>query len=246
MRGFMDVPRSEGPFPVIILAHGWVDPALYKTTAYSSRYAAALAEAGYIAIHPDLRGYAASPDAPNLLGIGDAIDVLNLAALVRDQAGIAGPLLKADAQQIGLWGHSMGGAVVLRVLIADPLIKAALLYAPINADETINLQHFTGEDGRGNTPPSIPPDALIKLSPASEIEKITAPLSIHHGEDDLVVPIVWSRNLCERLEQLNKSMECFFYPKQPHTFKNSGDTLFIQRMTEFFDIYLKDISETKP
>lgn len=239
MHGFMDFPRGAGPFPVIIFAHGWVDRNLYTTIAYTSRYTGALASAGFIAIHPDLRGYAKSPDVPNLLGIGDAIDILNLIALVRSQAGVPGPLLRADPQNIGLWGHSMGGAVVLRALIADPDIKAAVLYASINADESVNLEHFTGEDGRGNVPPSIPPDAVAKLSPASAIEKIKTPLSIHHGKDDLVVPDIWSRNLCERLSQLNIPAECFFYPDQAHTFKNNGDSLFIQRVKDFFTQHLK-------
>ena len=239
MHGFMDIPHGEGPFPVIIFAHGWVERSIYSTIAYTSRYTASLADAGFIVIHPDLRGYAKSADAPNLLGIGDAIDVLNLIALVRSQAGVPGPLSKADKNNIGLWGHSMGGSVVLRAVIVDKDIKAAVLYASINAEEAVNLDHFTGEDGRGNIPPLIPSDALSALSPASLFNEIRTPLSIHHGEEDLVVPDIWSRNLCEQLESLKMPAECYFYTDQPHTFKNDADIVFIQRVEKFFTLHLK-------
>ncbi|HAF62775.1 MAG TPA: hypothetical protein DCK95_10690, partial [Anaerolineaceae bacterium] len=35
--GFMNVPVGEGPFPVVVLLHGYVDPAEYSTLAYSTR-----------------------------------------------------------------------------------------------------------------------------------------------------------------------------------------------------------------
>ena len=42
---------------------------------------------------------------------------------------------KADPENIRLWGHSMGGGIVMRVLVIDPQIKAGLLYAAVHADE---------------------------------------------------------------------------------------------------------------
>ena len=112
MFGFINIPKGEGPFPVIFMFHGHVDPKEYATLDYSVRYADALAEAGYIVLHPNLRGYAPSPPANNSLGIGDTVDALNLIALVRQQAGSDGLLKSADKERIGLWGHSMGGGIV--------------------------------------------------------------------------------------------------------------------------------------
>jgi dipeptidyl aminopeptidase/acylaminoacyl peptidase len=45
--------------------------------------------------------------------------------------------------------------------------------------------------------------------------------------------------LCARLTALGKSVECFTYPGQPHTFFGDGDQLFIQRTIAFFDTHLK-------
>jgi dipeptidyl aminopeptidase/acylaminoacyl peptidase len=236
--GFMNVPDGAGPFPVIILLHGSVDFIAYQTVDYTRRYADALAQAGFIAINPNLRGYAPSQDGNNDFGVGDTIDTLNLISLVRTQSGLSGLLEKADKDLIGLWGHSMGGGIVLRALIIDPGIKAGLLYASVNSNEVLNLSHF-GNDGRRETKLKVPDVALKLISPAPFLEAIIAPLSIHHGAKDETVPVKWSQDLCIQLQDLGKHEECYLYPDQAHTFQNSGDTLFIKRMIEFFDKEIK-------
>jgi dipeptidyl aminopeptidase/acylaminoacyl peptidase len=238
MYGFINIPAGEGPFPVIIMLHGHVEPEQYRTLAYSTRYADALAEQGYVVLHPNLRGYTPSPAAENRLGIGDTIDTLNLLALVRQFSRVEGMLKKADADRIGLWGHSMGGGIVMRILVVDPEIDAALLYASINADENVNLSHFE-KDGRGIAKISAPTETINLLSPLDYMDRISAPLSIHHGEADAVVPVEWSIDLCEKLQSLEKTVECWNYAGQPHTFQNSGDTELITRMSEFFNAHLK-------
>lgn len=236
--GFMDIPYGDGPFPVIVLLHGYVPPDEYSTLDYSTRYADALAEKGYIVVHPNLRGYAPSASGDNLLGIGDTVDVLNLISLLRSQAGEPGFLQNADADRLGLWGHSMGGGIVQRVLIIDHEIRAALLYASVSADETLNLAHFD-DDGRGNKKQRIPQEALKLISPIYFLERINAPVSIQHGEADTVVPVEWSQDLCSKLEDIQIEVQCTYYPGQPHTFQNSSDTQLIAHMVDFFDQYLK-------
>jgi len=236
--GFMDVPDGEGPFPVIILLHGAVDFAAYQTVDYTRRYADAFVQAGYITINPNLRGYLPSQDGNNDFGVGDTIDTLNLINLIRTQSGISGLLQKADKNRIGLWGHSMGGGIVLRSLIVDQGIKAGLLYASVNADEELNLSHF-GNDGRRETKLKVPGVALKLISPSQYLGEINVPLSIHHGAEDETVPVKWSQELCNQFQDLGKQLECFIYPGQAHTFQNSGDALFIKRMIEFFNKKLK-------
>ncbi len=114
--GFADIPNDEGSHPVIIALHGYIDPAIYNTLDYTAHYADALASAGYIVLHPNLRGYAPSDNGENLFRVGMAIDVLNLIALVQAQSGGTDLLKTADPAHIGLWGHSMGGGITTRVL----------------------------------------------------------------------------------------------------------------------------------
>jgi len=239
MFGFINIPKGDGPFPVIFMFHGHVEPKEYTTLGYSVRYADALAEAGYIVLHPNLRGYAPSPPAENSLGIGDTIDALNLITLVRQQAGSDGLLKSADIEHIGLWGHSMGGGIVLRVLVIDKNIDAAVVYASIHVDEAENLAHFD-EDGRGYSKPNPSAEALAKLSPLNYLDRITAPVSIHQGEEDTVVPPEWSDFLCEQLKDIEKIVDCKEYPGQAHTFQNSGDTQFIANAAFFYNEYLRN------
>lgn len=70
------------------------------------------------------------------------------------------------------------------------------------------------------------------------IEDISAAVSIHHGTADAEVPLAWSKDLCERLTDLGKTVECYFYSDQPHTFVGDGELLFNLRMVNFFDKYL--------
>ena len=233
MYGFINIPESDGPFPVVIMLHGYVDPQEYATLDYTTRYADALAEEGYLVVHPNLRGYAPSADVDNELGIGDTIDVLNLLSLIRNQAGKAGFLEKADADHVGLWGHSMGGGIVMRVLIIDQHIDAALLYASVSADEVANLEHFD-DDGRGNMNLSYPVGPLAMISPVNYLDRIDASIAIYHGEADSVVPVAWSIDLCEKLAEYQIDTQCTYYPGQQHTFQNSGDTRFIANMLDFF------------
>jgi dipeptidyl aminopeptidase/acylaminoacyl peptidase len=236
--GFMNIPQGEGPFPVVIVNHGYIDPAVYRTLAYTTRYADALASAGFIAIHPNLRGYPPSQEGPNEFRTGFAIDVLNLAAQVRKQAGQPGPLAQADGQSIGLWGHSMGGGVTIRSLVVDPQIKAAVLYGAMSGDEARNHERilFFSNGQRGQWEEGEDPSLadLQRISPIYYLDRITAAVSIHHGELDDQVPVAWSVELCEQLQALAKPVECFFYPGGPHTFTGPTDALFIQRMIEFF------------
>lgn len=238
MYGFINLPDGEGPFPVIILLHGHVKREGYNTLAYTARYADALAEKGYIVIHPNLRGYLPTPDAENQLGVGDTVDILNLISIIRQQAGGEGLLKFADGDNIGLWGHSMGGGIVMRVMIVDPDIKAGLLYASVHADEQANLAHFR-EDGRGYEKCQASEDSIRQISPLYYLDKINAPISIHHGDQDERVPYEWSGFLFDQLSKLGKNVTYEIYPDQLHTFRGAGDSQFIDNSIQFFDQYLK-------
>ena len=239
--GFMNVPAGEGPFPVVIAIHGYIDPAEYGTLDYTTPYADALARAGFLVLHPNLRGYRPSDSGPNLFRVGMAIDVLNLIGLVRQTGGLPGALAQANPDAIGLWGHSMGGGISLRVLTISPEVDAAVLYAAMSGDERQNYEAiYRWSDGqRGLAELSIPVDALTHISPIFYLERIQAAVSIHHGRNDELVPLDWSLDLCQRLSELDKVVECFTYNGQPHTFTGEGNEVFMQRVNDFFERYLK-------
>ena len=240
--GVMNVPKSEGPFPVVIVNHGFVQPTSYTTTgAYTLPLADALARNGYLTLHPDYRNYGGSGQGPNPFRIGYAIDVLNLVQLAKT-------LPNARPDRIGMLGHSMGGGITSRVLVVTPDVKAAVLYGAMSADEVENYNHrramgwLRNEATFGDVLPITPqdrPDIYERLSPMSHLAYVTAPVSIHHGELDNDVPIQFSRRLAQALRDNGKSVELFTYPGQPHWLNGTANPLFLQRVIAFFDRILK-------
>ncbi len=240
--GVMNVPKGEGPFPVVIVNHGFIQPSSYQTTsAYTLPLADALARNGYLTLHPDYRNYGGSGQGPNPFRIGYAIDVLNLVQLAKT-------LPNARPDRIGMLGHSMGGGITSRVLVATPDVKAAVLYGAMSADEVENYNHrramgwLRNEASFGDVVPLTPqdrPDVYERLSPMSHLAYVTAPISIHHGELDNDVPVQFSRRLAQALRDNGKSVELFTYPGQPHWLNGAANPLFLQRVVAFFDRTLK-------
>ena len=238
--GFANIPNDEGPHPVIIALHGYIEPGVYQTLDYTTHYADALANAGYIVLHPNLRGYSPSDDGENLFRVGMAIDVLNLIAIVKTQSGGDGLLRTADPGQIGLWGHSMGGGISTRVLTVSADVDAAVLYGSMSGDEQKNYEAIREWSGntRGLDELNIPLDALTRISSMYFFDQITAVVSIHHGTADELVPTDWSVQTCDQLNSLGKKVECLYYENMPHTFYGAGDEEFIQNTIQFFNRYL--------
>ena len=234
--GFMNVPVGSGPFPVALVLHGYVETAGYDVQAYTTQYADRLAEAGYLAIHPNYRNYPPSDEGPNAFRVGYAIDVLNLIGLVQQQAGWPGVLQPADGQRLYLFGHSMGGGIGLRVLTISPAVRAAVLYGSMSGDEYKNFEQIVDwSNGReGNDELQTPLGDLVRISPIYHLERVTAAVSIHHGTADETVPPEWSVDLCQRLQALGKVVECYSYNGQPHNFTPAGVALLMERTVAFF------------
>jgi len=240
VHGFLNVPTGQGPFPIVFVLHGYIEPDEYQTLTYTTRYADALAAEGYLVLHPNYRNYPPSDPGPNSFRVGYAVDVMNLIALIQDQAGAPGPLENADPDAIGLFGHSMGGGISLRVLAAQAPVQAAVLYGSMNANERLNSEKiYEWSDGaRGLIELNTPPQDLARISPVYYLEGIQAAVSIHHGEEDKLVPPEWSDDLCRRLTALGKTVECFSYPNEPHTFIGFGGIELIERAVALYEEYL--------
>ncbi|MDM8521711.1 dienelactone hydrolase family protein [Anaerolineales bacterium HSG6] len=235
--GYMDVPKhATPPYPVAVVIHGHLPPNLYNTQTYTRRYTAPLAEAGYIVLHPNMRGFYPSDDGMDWFRIGVATDVLNLLGILKQTAGQPGPLEHADLSFIGLMGHSMGGGAALRVATVDQDISATVLYSSMSGNERWNYEKILRWSGGkyGHRELVTPDSFLEQVSPNFHLHRVTGPLSIHNGEADGGT-IKWGINLCDQLKGIEKPVECFTYPDQPHIFEGAGDKLFTKRLIEFFD-----------
>ncbi|MCA9984951.1 MAG: prolyl oligopeptidase family serine peptidase [Anaerolineales bacterium] len=239
--GFLSVPNEGYKFPVAIVVHGYITPSDYKVEAYTTRYTDALVEAGYLVIHPNLRNFPPSDEGDITFRVGYANDILNLTAIILEQSQIStSSLRRADANQIHIMGHSLGGGAALRAITVWPEpFRAAVLYGSMSGDEQQNyeqIQQWT-DGALGDFELLASPEMLAAISPADHLDRIQAAVSIHHSYEDTVVPPRWSEQTCNQLQNLGHPVECFFYNLQPHTFRGDGDALFMARMIAFFDYW---------
>ncbi len=238
--GVMHVPHGQGPFPVVILNHGYIPPDQYWPGADTWREADFLARRGYLCIAPDFRGWAGSDQGPNYFRTGIVIDVLNLVSSLPS-------VPQADPERVGLWGHSMGGGLVAKAITIDPRIDAAVLYGPVSAYDLDNIQKWGDGLPDDSDDPLAPiyreaarDPAFIRLTSATfYFHYVTAAVQIHQGTADTVTPPEWARAIRDSLQLAGRSVEYYEYPGQGHAFQGQSWQLFMERTAAFFDAHLK-------
>ena len=225
--GKLDVPRGRGPFPALVLAHGYIDPAVYDNGQGMRREQDWLARAGYVVLHTDYRNHAFSskdPAADRRLRLGYGVDVVNAVKTLRRT-----DLARVDDDRVGLVGRSLGGGVVYNVLVAQPgLVDAAVVFAPVSSLAAENFDRWVRDDpGRSmlsdriladHGSPEGNPRFWREASPRTYFDRVTEPVLIHHGTADESCPIRWSRASLRALRAAGATAAMFTYQGEPHAF----------------------------
>ncbi|WP_030598258.1 alpha/beta hydrolase family protein [Streptomyces fulvoviolaceus] len=223
--GLMNIPRGKGPFPALVLAHGYIDPAVYTTGRGLNREQDLLARNGYVVLHTDYRNHARSdkdPDNNVNLRLGYTEDVIG-AAMALQSSGRP----EIDGDRLGLLGRSMGGGVVYNTLVVAPgLFDAAVAFAPVSSRPEENIDHFQRPDGdpivdrieAEHGTPEENPEFWREASPITYVNRVTEPLLIHHGTADDTCPIAWTRQTVAAFEKAGKDVELRTYRGEGHTF----------------------------
>ncbi len=242
--GVMNVPKAEAAdtmprFPVILLNHGYYNPDTYTPGTGTQNEADYLAEHSYVTIASDYRGYAGSAgDFGGHFDPGWTYDILDLLDAL--------PSLDfVDAERVGMWGHSTGGEIALRVITARDSVDATVLFGSMGADAADNFRLMQGWGGgheiiqRYGTPEEAP-EVWAKLSPLTYLADVAGPISIHHGELDGEVPPELSARLWQAMQAAGAPGEYYTYPDQRHIFRGEAWTLAMERTLAFFDQYVKN------
>jgi dipeptidyl aminopeptidase/acylaminoacyl peptidase len=252
---YLTVPKTAKPvggYPVIIFNHGYQIPALYTPEGNYIAYMDAIAKAGYIIFKPDYRGNGKSEGQPGSTYYSPnyAIDDLNAISSIKK-------FPSANPNKIGIWGHSMGGNITLRVSEISPDIKVAVIwggvvgsyndiiynwadkvsYKPASEDLYLrNLGLSTLLAANGN--PTQNPGFWNSIDPTANLNYIKAPFQIHVGLSDPQVPPSFSKSLYNKLVSSKKYAEYYEYPGANHDIAQ-GFSLAMKRTIAFFDKYLK-------
>jgi dipeptidyl aminopeptidase/acylaminoacyl peptidase len=241
----MTVPNGDKPttgWPVIVFNHGYIQPSQYRTTERYVAYQDALARAGYITFKSDYRGHGNSEGTPSgHFAPGYTIDVLNAVGSLKKYPD-------ADANRIGMWGHSLGGEITLRTMVVSLDIKAGVIWAGTVAPPDEQLGMWGGGlHGGPSAPrelvdqygtPEENPEFWASLSATSYLGYLSGPVQLHHGEADEEVPLSWSQALYDAINQTGKFVEFYTYPGSDHNISQGFDAA-MQRTIAFFDKYVK-------
>ena len=222
--GIMNVPKGEGPFPTLVLAHGYIDPAIYTTGRGLAREQKYLAERGYVVLHTDYRNHAESDDDPDNdinFRLGYTEDVINAALALKNSE-----FTFVDKEKIGLLGRSMGGGVAFNSMVVKPgIFDAYVAFAPTSSNVVDNYNRWTrmnfdiaNEIDKRFGLPDENPEFWQGVSAVNYFDKVTEPLLILHGTEDESCDINWSEVTTKALQDAGKSVEFIKYEGEKHAF----------------------------
>jgi fermentation-respiration switch protein FrsA (DUF1100 family) len=161
-------PREEQP--VFLYFHGNGGSLRWR----DERFRAIIADgSGLIAL--SYRGYGGSSGRPTEKGLlADAAAAYEFA------------IARYSAERIVLWGESLGSAVAI-ALAADKSVGRLVLEAPFTSAVDVGAQHYW----------FVPVRLFMKDRFRSDLRagKVTAPILVVHGENDLVVPMALGKSL---------------------------------------------------
>jgi len=134
---------EEGPYPVVLLAHGFNLP----PTQYTN-YATRLASHGYVVVNVDHAGYIFG-DVNHVANANQVLAGLDWAAEHPQLMAVS------DINNVGATGHSLGGKISVLAAMYDARIKAAITLDPVDgANMCPNMQACP--DVSGMLPIAIP------------------------------------------------------------------------------------------
>jgi dipeptidyl aminopeptidase/acylaminoacyl peptidase len=246
-----------GGWPSVVFIHGYLSPSQYQTTGQSYRdYVDYLAKSGIVVLKIDLRGHGQSQGEAEgaYYSAGYVVDVLSARKALATTS-----FVKED--NIGLWGHSMAGNVVLRAVVVEPTIKAAVVWAGAVYSYT-DWQEYGLNDNSYQPPDENssrrqkrqelfdthgefdPQSSFWKQVPATNyLTDLGTAIQIHHAIDDAVVNIGYSRDLNQLLLQNRVPHQLFEYQSGGHNLSGAAFNIAMDRTVSWFQTYLTDRDE---
>ena len=256
------VPTSEMPatgYPVLVANHGThPDPPRYGFTAagvdsrpgdYYRSVPELYTARGFLVVMPDYRGHNSSEGREYARGfLASNYYAEDVLALV---AGLP-TLARADTRNVFMWGHSLGGEVALKALLATDRIRAASLWSTVGGGiwEQAYLYSLRGREAEPFDSSDAPKEAVAALQrdlgslgapwddreaePLRHLDRLATPLILHHAREDASTPFEWSRELAQQLDRLGKPYVLHAYAGDAHFLEGEDRRLAAERDAAFF------------
>ena len=207
-------------YPLVLEIHG--GPNAFHGDGFSPLHQV-LAGAGFLVLAVNPRGsssYGADFTAQVFEDWGGE-DYLDLLAAV----DVACRRPYVDEERLGLHGYSYGGYMSSWIVGHSDRFRAAVIGAPVT--NLVSMYGQTdiavsfGERQWGGLPQDNF-DHYVERSPLSYADRVTTPVLLLHGEDDIRVPISQSEELYVALKRRGKTVEFARFPGCSHLFLRSG------------------------
>jgi dipeptidyl aminopeptidase/acylaminoacyl peptidase len=177
------IPAAGGPRPrgaaSVLHVHG--NAGNIESHAWFSEF---LPPAGFNVLIFDYRGYGRSGGRPR-----------RREPLIADTSAALDALLArpdVDPKRIGMYGHSLGGAIGLNVMAKRSEIRAAVIMSAFSSWRDMAASAIGGGPVSGMLARLLIRDGA---RPDTAIARIDRPLLIIHGTNDSIVPVANSRRL---------------------------------------------------
>lgn len=254
--GQINIPKSEGPFPIVLMFRGYVDETVYSTGTGTRPAGAYFAKNGFITIAPDFLGYGESdseagnvfesrfqtyPTAVSLLKTIEQFKSDNKSPKVNSSLNESSQLTNhlINFSNLFIWAHSNGGQIALTTLSVTGSNYPTTLWAPASKPFPYVVLYFTDESADGGKFIRKELSELESMydvdafSYTKYLEHIQAPIQIHQGTADTAVPVSWSNELIGKLRQNEKDVVYFTYPGADHNLRPNWDEV-VEKDVEFF------------
>lgn len=210
----------ETPVPVILMARGYVPLEIYETGVGTRNAATQYAKAGFLTVAPDFFGFGDSEPEPTdswQARFEKPVIMMELYRSLQTSPLNVPSSVSLDSQPhllqvgtVGLWGHSNGGQIVLAMLEGWRLAAPTTLWAPVTAPFPYSILFFSDEspdEGKGMRRwLSQFEDTydVFDFSLSQHLDRLQAPLQLHHGTADEAALTVWSDEFVAKITAENK------------------------------------------
>jgi len=147
-----------------------------------------------------------------------------------------------DPDRMGLYGFSNGGGVVNYLVTRTRRFKCAVSVAGVYPDwerpvflDTDSAVVFSA----GGITPWGSPDDYVQLSAVYHLDKVTTPMLLADGDEDVHDMLLGVIEMYNGLRWLRQNVTLLRYPRQGHGFTGAALKDFWGRENAFFDKYLK-------
>lgn len=235
--GVVNIPKGDGPFPVIVMLRGYVDKEQYRPGLGTRGAADGFARHGFLTIAPDFLGYGSSdPESTDVFEtrFEKPLTVLSLLASLSS-------LPQADTTKIGLWGHSNGGQIAFSVLEITKLPYPTALWAPVSLGFPESVTNFYDElaDKGVYLKNQLENEFLWRYKPqdysiTDHWDHIQGEIQIHQGGKDTLVTPSKTEQTVETLKSAGVKVKYYFYPNENHLFSAGSAPEAVAKDAAFF------------